>query len=35
MMHAIAKKDEEEKAKREKRNVIMTGDNASYIENKK
>lgn len=35
MMHAIAKKDEEEKAKREKRNVIMTGNNASYIENKK
>lgn len=34
MKHAIAKKAEEEKAKREKRNVIMTGDNASYIENK-
>lgn len=32
MMNARAKKADEEKAKREKRNIIMTGDNASYIE---
>lgn len=32
MMSAKAKKAEEEKAKREKRTVIMTGDNSSYTE---
>ena len=34
MTNAIAKKAEDEKAIHEKRNVILTGDNASYIENK-
>ena len=32
MSNAIARKADEEKAKREKRNIILTGDNANYTE---